>query len=304
MKISGFSFVRNAVKLYYPVVESIKSALPLVDEFVIACGDSDDGTTEMIRAIGDPKVKIIETAWDSSQFVKGASNAVQTNIALDACSGDWCFYLQADEVLHEKYLPVLREKMEKYLEVPEVEGLLFDYAHFYGSYNLYQAAHNWYAREIRIIRSGIGARSWESAQGFRIEGRKLRVIPVDAEIYHYGWVRPPVKMMKKQIALSSVHHEKEWVEERYPDDEVDFNFGSLKTCRRFTGTHPAVMKERIASLDWEVKPRKPNKKDHKHDRFMVRLLTFVENNILHRKLGEYKNYVLIDNPPGNEGAEV
>ena len=293
MKISGFSFVRNAVKLYYPVVESIKSALPLVDEFVIACGDSDDGTTGMIRSIGDPKVKIIETVWDPAQFVKGASNAVQTNIALDACTGDWCFYLQADEVLHEKYLPVLRERMEKYLEVPEVEGLLFDYVHFYGSYNLYQVAHNWYASEIRIIRSGTGARSWESAQGFRIEGRKLRVVPAGAEIYHYGWVRPPVKMMKKQIALSSVHHEKEWVEERYPDDEADFNFGSLKTCRRFTGTHPVVMKKRIASLDREVKPRKPNKKDHKHDRLGVRLLTFVENNILHRKLGEYKNYILI-----------
>ena len=113
MKISGFSFVRNAVKLYYPVVESIRSALPLVDEFIIACGDSDDDTTELIRSIGDPKIKIIETVWDPGHFVKGAVNAVQTNIALDACTGDWCFYLQADEVIHERYIPVLRGKMEK-----------------------------------------------------------------------------------------------------------------------------------------------------------------------------------------------
>ena len=103
-------------------------------------------------------------------------------------------------------------------------------------------------------------------------------------------------MMKKQIALSSVHHEKDWVEKRYPDSEAEFNFGSLKTCRRFKKTHPAVMKERIESLDWEAKPGKPNKKDHKHDRLSVRILTFLENNLFHRKLGEYRNYLLIDHP--------
>jgi len=296
MKISGFSFVRNAVRLYYPVVESIRSVLPLVDEFVIACGDSDDDTTGMIRSIGDPKIRIIETVWDPSHFVKGASNAVQTNIALDACSGDWCLYLQADEVVHERHLPVLREKMMRYLDVPEVEGLLFDYVHFYGSYNLYQVAHNWYTHEIRIVRNGIGVRSWESAQGFRIGGRKLRVVPAEAEILHYGWVRPPVSMMKKQIALSSVHRGREWVEERYPNENAAFDYGSLKTCRHFTGTHPAVMHERIAALDWEAQPGKPNKKDHKHDRLWVRALTVLENSVLCRKLGEYRNYVLIDDP--------
>ena len=298
MKISGFSFVKNAINLFYPIAESIRSALPLVDEFVIACGDSDDGTNALIRSIGDPKIKIIETVWDSRHFVHGEVNAVQTNIALDACTGDWCFYLQADEVLHERYIPVLRKKMERYLDVPEVEGLLLDYVHFYGSYDLYQTAHNWYAREVRIVRNGTDVRSWESAQGFRIGKRKLRVLHADAEIYHYGWVRPPVHMMKKQIALSSVHHDSEWVKKRYPDEEAAFDFGSLKTCRRFKGKHPAVMKERIENTNWTIKPGRPNKKDHKHDRLWVRILTFIENNILHRKIGEYKNYILIDDPAG------
>ena len=293
MKVSGFSFVRNGVKLYYPVVESIRSALPLVDEFVIACGDSEDGTTELIRSIGEPKVRIIETVWDERQFVHGAVNAVQTNIALDACSGDWCLYLQADEVLHERYVTVLRQRMERCLNVPEIEGFLFDYVHFYGSYDLYQTAHNWYAKEIRIVRNGIGVRSWEDAQGFRINGRKLRVFPAGAEIFHYGWVRPPARMMKKQIALSSVYHDRDWVKNRYPDAEADFDFGFLRTCRKFTGTHPAVMHKRIASMNWTVKPGKPNRKDHKHDRFSIRLLTFLENRIFHRKIGEYRNYVLI-----------
>jgi glycosyltransferase involved in cell wall biosynthesis len=294
MKVSGFSFVKNAVKLYYPVAESILSALPLVDEFIIACGDSDDGTTDLIKSIGNPKIKIIETVWDSKHFVHGAVNAVQSNIALDACKGDWCLYLQADEVLHEKFIPVLRQKMEEHLHNRDIEGLLFDYVHFYGNYNLYQVAHNWYAHEVRIVRNGIGVRSWESAQGFRIDKRKLHVKYSGAGIYHYGWVRPPRRMMNKQIALSSVHHDSEWVKKRYPDETKDFDFGSLRTCRTFRGTHPEVMTDRIKQAKWEVKPGKPNKKDHKHDRLWVRILTFIENHILHRKIGEYRNYILVD----------
>ncbi|TFG64098.1 MAG: glycosyltransferase [Gemmatimonadales bacterium] len=130
MKVSGFSFCRNAVRLYYPIAESIRSALPLVDEFVIAVGKSDDGTREAIEAIDDPKIRVIDTLWDETQFVRGVINSVQTNIALDGCTGDWCVYLQADEVLHEQDLPRIREAMQDALDRPVVEGWLFDYLHF------------------------------------------------------------------------------------------------------------------------------------------------------------------------------
>lgn len=296
MRISGFSFVRNAIRLSYPVKEAVRSALPLVDEFVIACGDSDDGTTELIRSIGDPKIRIIETVWDTDLFVRGNINAHQTNIALDACTGDWCVYLQADEVLHEKDLPVLRRAMERYSACPEIEGFLFRYIHFFGSYDRYQTAHNWYGREVRIVRNGIGVRSWKDAQGFRIGGRKMDVLPVDADIYHYGWVRPPVLMIQKQIALSSLYHENDWVQAQYPDSGAAFDYGSLKTCRPFRESHPAVMSERIAAMDWTVDPGKPNTKDHRHDRLSVRILSFIENRILGRKIGEYRNYRVIRDP--------
>ncbi|MCB0747493.1 MAG: hypothetical protein KDC90_08515, partial [Ignavibacteriae bacterium] len=73
MKISGFSFVRNGVSLYYPIVESIKSILPIVDEFIIAVGQSKEGddTREKIAKINDPKVKIIDTVWEEKYFKKG-----------------------------------------------------------------------------------------------------------------------------------------------------------------------------------------------------------------------------------------
>ena len=296
MKISGFTFVRNAIKLYYPIVEAITSVLPICDEFIVAAGDSEDNTTEVLRRIDDDKVRIIETVWDSEHFVHGAINAVQTNVALDACVGDWCFYLQADEVVHEKYLPVLAAKMERYLDAPQVEGFLFDYRHFYGDYDHHQTARNWYRHEVRIVRNNIGVRSWESAQGFRREGKKLKVIPADAEIYHYGWVRPPEQMKQKQIALDGLHHDPEWVDRAHPDKTVAYDYGPLRTLARFTDTHPAVMHDRIAAKDWEVVERPGTRGKHEHERLGTRLLTFLEDKILHTRIGEYKNYTLNREP--------
>src|SRR5665213_914838 len=106
MKISGFTIVRNAVKFNYPVVESICSILPICDEFIVNVGDSDDGTLEMIKSIASPKIKIIETKWDMSQGPTVLSE--QTNIALKHCSGQWAFYLQTDEVIHERDLPNIK----------------------------------------------------------------------------------------------------------------------------------------------------------------------------------------------------
>lgn len=291
MRLSGFSFVRNAVDLYYPVAESIRSVLPICDEFVVAAGDSSDATTALLRGIGDPKLTIIETVWDQQQFVRGASNAVQTNIALDACTGDWAFYLQADEVVHEDDLGRLVERLHVYRDDPRIDGLVFEYLHFYADYDHYQTSHNWYRREVRIVRTGRGIRSWKSAQGFRHrDGRKLRVVPADARIFHYGWVRPPRRMTRKARALAEVHLGAAGARAYVPDIDSGFDFGQLHGRARFTGTHPAVMQERIAACDWRVLPTATRQK---HDRPGVRLLSLVENRVLGFRIAEHRNYVLL-----------
>lgn len=293
MRISGFSFVRNAVDLYYPVVESIRSALPICDEFVIAAGDSTDGTTALLRGMNEPTLRIIETVWDQSQFVRGASNAVQTNIALDSCIGDWCLYLQADEVLHEDDLGPLAERMRAYRDDPRVDGLLFEYLHFYADYDHVHAGHAWYRREVRAVRGRRGIRSWKSAQGFRrADGSKLRVVPAGARIFHYGWVRPPRRMTRKARALAEVHLGADGAREYVPDIEQGYDFGQLHGRTRFTATHPAVMRERLAACDWQVEPTATRRK---HDRPGQRILSFVENQVLGFRLAEHRNYVLI--PP-------
>ena len=291
MRLSGFSFVRNAVDLYYPVVESIRSALPICDEFVVAAGDSTDGTTALLRGIGDPKLHIIETVWDREQFVRGASNAVQTNLALDACRGDWALYLQADEVLHEDDLAPLADRLRAYQDDPRVDGLVFEYLHFYADYDHYQTSHPWYRREVRIVRGGRGIRSWKSAQGFRHQdGRKLRVVPAGARIFHYGWVRPPRRMTRKARALAEVHLGAAGAQAYVPDLEAGYDFGQLHGRERFTGTHPAVMRVRIAACDWQVWPTATRRK---HDRPAVRMLSWLENRVLGFRIAEHRNYVLL-----------
>jgi glycosyltransferase involved in cell wall biosynthesis len=287
MKISGFSFVRNGVKFDYPFLESISSLLPICDELVIAVGKSDDDTLERIHKIGSPKIKIIETVWDEALRTGGRVLAQQTNIALDHVTGDWAFYLQGDEVLHETDLPVVRDALLRYHTDPQVEGLLFRYKHFYGSYDYVGSSRQWYRREIRVVRTGIGVRSWGDAQGFRIDGRKLRVKAVEASIYHYGWVKPPQIQMAKQRSFNRLWHSDRWVEQRL-GQATSFDYSGGTKLEKFTGSHPAIMRDRIKSADWKFE----------YDPVRVRasfkdaVLDWIESKTGLR-IGEYKNYELI-----------
>lgn len=309
MKISGFSFVRNGEKLYYPTVEAIKSILPICDEFVIAVGkgDEDDHSRELIAAIDDPRVKIIDTVWEEKYCHRGMINSYQTDIAMQACSGDWLFYVQADEVVHEKYLPIIKARCEELLNDKQVEGLLFNYKHFWGDYDHYHGGHGWYPWEIRIVRNLPKIHSYQSAQSFRwfdfydnprqeTATRKLNVAGVDAWIYHYGWVRPPELMRNKNKALDSVHWGKSKAEKHYASVPDYFDYGPLCRLKVFKDTHPQVMKERIALFNWADKLQyrgKPNpgRHLHKHERLGMRLLSLLER--LTGPIGTFKNYKLL-----------
>ena len=312
MKISGFSFVRNGEKLYYPTVEAIKSILPICDEFVIAVGkgDEDDHSRELIAAIDDPRVKIIDTVWEEKYCHRGMIISYHTDIAMQACSGDWLFYVQADEVVHEKYLPVIKARCEELLPDPRVEGLLFKYKHFWGDYDHYHGGHGWYPYEIRIVRNLPQIHSYQSAQSFRwfdsydnprqeTGTRKLYVAKVAAEIYHYGWVRPPHLMQNKRRALDSVHWGKDKAEAYYANAPQYFDYGPMDRLAVFTGTHPAVMQEMIARMDWQDKLQKsgkpnPFREPHKHDKLQIRLLSLVEKYLNGgRQIGTFKNYHLL-----------
>jgi glycosyltransferase involved in cell wall biosynthesis len=242
MKVSGFTFLRNGEKLGYPFVASIRSILPIVDEFVVALGPCDDNTEKMLRAIGDPKIRIIPTQWNeriqNGYSVKGFVYGQQKSIALFNCTGDWAFYLEADEVVHENDLPKIRAAMERHLNDTRVEALIFDYLHFYGNANTYVWSPGWYRSEARIIRNTIPAWSSEALFFNVVIGHKRSRYPraahTGATIYHYGWVRSEAQMNLKAAA---VH--KYW--DAKPAAPVYYSKIDSATLKLFTGTHPKVV---------------------------------------------------------------
>lgn len=286
MRISGFTIVRNAIKYDYPIKEAILSILPLCDEIIVAVGKSEDDTLELIRSIPSDKIKIIETVWDDTLREGGKVLAVETNKAFDAISkdSDWAIYIQADEILHENYYENIRSAMNKYKDDKQVEGLLFNYTHFYGSYDYVGDSRRWYRKEIRIIKNDKQIRSYKDAQGFRKNNQKLHVKAIDAYIYHYGWVKPPEAQQAKQKTFNKLWHDDEWMKKNITNAD-SFDYSQIDSLAHFKGTHPKVMLERINAINWKFDFDPTRKKLS----FKNYLLYKIEK-LTGWRIGEYKNY--------------
>jgi len=289
MKVSGFTIVRNAIKYDYPVVESICSILPLCDEVIVAVGLSDDGTRELIESIDSSKIRIIDTIWDESLRKGGEVLAVETNKALDAISPDttWAIYIQADEVLHEDGYARLSEAMKKWELNNKIDGFILKYVHFYGSYDFIADSRNWYRKEVRIIRNDKNIRSYKDAQGFRKEGKKLRVIQVEANMHHYGWVKPPEYIRSKLKYFHTLWHDNSWMEKNKAQLE-SFDYSGIDSLSHFKGTHPKVMLKRINEKNWtfDFDPAKKKFSVFSRARHWLERKTGIV-------IGEYRNYKIV-----------
>jgi hypothetical protein len=253
MKISGFTIIRNAIINDYPALEAIKSILPVVDEMIVSVGKSDDDTEELIRSIGSPKIKIVQSEWDLSQLPGGRVMAIETDKAMRHISADadWAFYIQCDEVVHEKYHQSIISACNEQLNDKRIMGLVFNYVHFYGTYDYYGDSRRWYNKEIRIIRNDPRIYSFRDAQGFRMDGKRLPCKLINASIYHYGWVKSPALMDHKLRNLSTNWMGKA-MKERLENTEGIFNYDEFDSLERFKGTHPQVMLKRISEKNWEL----------------------------------------------------
>ena len=289
MKISGFTIIRNAVNNDYPVVEAIRSILPVVDEMIVSVGESEDNTEELIRSIPSEKIKIVHSFWDPAIRKGGEILAIETNKAFEqiAPDSDWAFYIQADEAVHEKYHDIIKETALKHLHDKNVEGLLFRYLHFYGTYDFVGDSRRWYDKEVRIIRNNRNIQSFKDAQGFRNQGRKLNVKLIDAYIYHYGWVKDPVQMKQKMYNAGKLWHSDDQMEAFLRSGEA-FDFSDFDSLARFTGTHPAVMHDRIQRKNWQLELDVKKKKLS----FKNQLLHWFENKT-GKRLFSFTNYRII-----------
>ncbi|EAR62854.1 glycosyltransferase family 2 protein [Neptuniibacter caesariensis] len=271
MKVSGFTFIKNGATLGYPFVESIRSALPICDEFIIALGNCDDNTEELIQQIDDPKIRVIHTTWNDKMQDRGYVYGQQKMVAHFNCSGDWALYIEGDEVLHENELETIRGNMERYLDDPEVEAFYFDFFHFYGRPD--QVGISGYRRAPRIIRNSV--RSIAPDGLFFVvldknkEGRYPKAVHAGGNIYHYGHVRNVEKMQEKINQVSRYWDHKP---EPFP------GYGNIDPAvlRPFEGSHPAIMQDWLDNdAEWNFEPN-PDYKLTKRDK-KVRLKLKIED---------------------------
>lgn len=252
MKVSGFTIIRNGIYYAYPFQEAILSILPLCDEMIINVGISEDDTLTVVKSMYDKyknKIRILESEWNMN-LKEGLVLSTETNKALKECKGDWCFYIQSDEVLHERYYDTVKKEMNDKIYDNKTEGLRFRYRHFYGSYDYYQDNYRkWYIREVRIIKNKDNIVSWGDAMDFRHpDGSKISAKNIDAEIYHYGWVRPPDTLIKKRSDFEKLYNEGEAAETNISGFQ---NYDDLGNLKRFTDDHPEVMRNRISESNWD-----------------------------------------------------
>ena len=298
MKISGFSYVRNGIELDYPFVESIKSVLPICDEFIMVVGDSQDGSRAAVEEIQSDKIKIVDSVWDMNLRVEGGVFAQQSNLGIDHATGDWLLHIQADELIHEDDLHKIKEGILKYDSDKQVQGLLLPYYHFWGGYNYIRTTRRVHRREIRVLRNLKGIRSYNDSQGFRMyssdeaynkgeKGEKLKVKLIGVPIYHYKRVRPPAEMKKKMNVFFHFYKTDEWME-KYKNKTQEYDYQNVDALEEFNGTHPKLMHERIAKKDWEFvyDPKKANMKFKYWILYKFEKLTGI-------RLFEYRNYKMI-----------
>jgi len=269
MKISAFTFIKNGEILGYPFIESIKSVLPIVDEFVINVGNSEDNTLEAIKSLNEPKIRIIQSCWNDHMTNKGFVYGQQKMIAQYNCTGDWLFYVEGDEVYHENDLDYILQQMKIYEKDENVEALAMNFIHFYGNTSSYLDSPGWYRSETRIIKSSI--RSYAPDGLFWLvlrtnkKGRYPNAKLIEAYCYHYGWVRPEEKMNLKSKKVS-----KYW---KGTYKKIDYSQMDQKIIKPFIGTHPKVIRSWISSEEklFIADPNyKITKKQKKH-RFMLKI---------------------------------
>ncbi len=268
MKVSLFTFIRNGVKLGYPFVESIRSALPIADEYIVAIGPSDedeeDATLRSIEAINDCRIKIHKVRWNEKMQTAGFVYGQQKMLAQSQCMGDWAFYLEADEVLHERDLETIKDSMQRHLVDDKVEAIVFDYVHFFGSPNYQAVSPGWYKRAPRIIRNSVRTVACDGLfWNVIVNNQKMRwprAALADATIYHYGHVRPLEAMNKKQESVERYWNKIPRKLARYQIDP--------RALRKYTGEHPEIMRDWLAQkADYAFEPDisyVPTARDKRH----------------------------------------
>lgn len=309
MKVSGFTFIRNAVRYQFPVVECIRSVLPMVDEFVVAVGDSDDGTEELIRSIGDERIVVVPSRWNPNLRTGGYVLAQQTNVALFSCTGNWAVYIQGDEAIHERDHGHLRKLMEKYADDDRVESLALHRMNFVGDYRtVYEPADDLCVRIVkphRFVLSRGDAAGFTVHPKFKERGRRITTVDTGTPIFHYMDIRTPEGYLAKNTASHLL-----W-QEYGPRGVASFDEHfqgayARRFLKRYDGTHAAPLGERISAhgYSFDIDSPKVRTKLTRWERKLI-LYEFLSRTVSRTfRMGATSSRLVATDPPSGGGGPL
>lgn len=241
--ISVVFVIKNGVKQGYCFWESLLSCLPFADHIFISDGFSDDGTYDYLIKFKNKyedlvPITLTQDKWEDTSF-HGEEIANVSNKIISGVTGDWIYYLQADEVIHEDSV----EHIKHIATLDRFNSVSFPFYHFIRGW---EPSEEGYTESIRMIRNG--RNSYLMGDAWNFEGEINPICPAGHSpqpIFHFAWVFPKqndVKQIehgklyknhteyqeKMQDALITIDQEKE----PYPLTEFD-DFPEI--TRRFIG---------------------------------------------------------------------
>lgn len=261
MKISAFTVLSEPEKYNYPYLEAIKSFLPLVDELVVVYNilpDFQDGSLERIKAIGDPKIKIVAGLFNYKRFGWASQGIMRTN-GYYAATGDIVLMFDADGILHEKDVDKCRQALEQVHSNGSAYGFWMKHRIFKPDIGIRQCKHsgfynksvlgnsfNFYGKDANY------APNWESLPKELDRGQQI-------DVYLYGYERLwdtkeifVEKLKFRRIMESSqrsVPSEEQYIKDYLAEVE------DRKTREHITlslGDHPAIIQEKIKTITFEM----------------------------------------------------
>lgn len=101
--ISGYTTTYNCVKQDYPFEQCIRSMLQFCDEVCVVDGGSTDETWDRlcVWALKEPKLVLRQIKRDWNHPRHAVFDGMQKAEARKMCTGDFCWQMDSDEVVHE-----------------------------------------------------------------------------------------------------------------------------------------------------------------------------------------------------------